>query len=593
MRALHRSVAGVPVVAALAAGALALAPALPAAAADPSFVQGRFDRPQDGFSPATTTLHAGTPGDAGLDAAPVRAALSEVRRWSATGTDEERGGAAQLYPGAVAVLASGGTVVAEEATGLAVQFADATTELPADEQVPMRTDTVFDMASVSKLFTSIALMQQVEAGRVDLDAPVITYLPEFAVNGKEDVTIRQLLTHTGGLPAWAPLWSAYDTPAERLRGALAVAPVAEPGTQYLYSDLGMITIGAVVERVTGQGLDDVVREGITEPLGMTDTGYNPTGPQRERAAATEYQASPPRGVVRGEVHDENAWSLGGVAGHAGVFSTAHDMSVLARALLNGGVYDGARVLSEQSVVQMLADENTEFPGDDHGLGFELDQRWYMDGLSSLRTAGHTGFTGTSLVLDYPSGSFALLLTNRVHPTRDGGSVNPARRAVARGLAQGLRVSPQEGPDAWSTTPVDSATQTLEVSLDVPPRGAQVTFDALVDVEDTDPLVVEASGDGGQTWLPVGVRARGHEHVVSAPDGVLAGHGHRRWWQVQGRLPVSGDDVRLRWRYTTDALYQGRGVVLDDVEVAARGDVLLDGEATPEALTATGGWHATS
>ncbi|MEJ5946695.1 serine hydrolase domain-containing protein [Pseudokineococcus basanitobsidens] len=586
------------VVAALLVGPLA-GPASAAAPPDPP-PPGRFDVPLTGFSPPTT-LRAGSPQDVGLDPAPLDAALEEVAAHSADGPADER-----LYPGSVALVGHRGVVVAEEARGLAVQYAGApgateATELPADEQVPTTEGTVFDLASVSKLFTSTVVMQQVEAGRVDLDETAVTYLPELAVGGpgKSDITVRQLLTHTAGFPPFVPLWRDYPDPASRLRGALATPLQNPPGTAYVYSDLSMITLGALVERVTGEGLDDLVREGITEPLGMDETGYATPGSPVEGAAATELQVEPPRGVVRGEVHDENAWSLGGVAGHAGVFSTAGDMAVLAQTLLSGGVAgDGTRILTERSVRAMLADENAEFPGDDHGLGFELDQRWYMDGLSSLRTAGHTGYTGTSLVLDYPSGSFALLLTNRVHPSRDGGSPNPARRALARGLAQALRVPPRVGEDAWSTRPVDASTQVLQAAVDAPARGAELSFAALVDVESTDPLVVESSADGGTTWRPVPLRARtapgqGVAGVVtSAPDGVLAAHGHRTWWDVTGRLPAGPADDRdgdllVRWRYTTDSLYQGRGVVVDDVRVQARGEVLLDAEADPAALTADG------
>ena len=165
---------------------------------------------------------------------------------------------------------------------------------------------------------------------------------------------------------------------------------------------------------------------------MGDTGYNPT--DKERTAATEYQTAPPRGLVWGEVHDENAWSLGGVAGHAGVFSTADDLAVLAQALLNGGTYRGHRILDRKSVELLVTNFNEAFPGDAHGLGFELDQRWYMDALSGPRTAGHTGYTGTSIVIDFDSRSFAILLTNRVHPSREWGSNNQARREWAHGLA---------------------------------------------------------------------------------------------------------------------------------------------------------------
>ncbi|WP_298990804.1 serine hydrolase domain-containing protein [uncultured Pseudokineococcus sp.] len=577
--------------------AVAAAPAPGAGDVGGEAPAGRFDVPLAGFLPPTS-LRRGAPEEVGLDPAPLRDALAEVAEHSADGPADAR-----LYPGSVALVGHRGVVVAEEAHGLAVQYAGepgatTATELPGSEQVPVTTATRFDMASVSKLFTSIAVMQQVEAGRVDLDARVVRYLPEFEVGGeaKSRVTVRQLLTHTAGFAPFVPLWSLYPDRDSRVRGALQQPLQSEPGTAYVYSDLSMISLGALVEEVTGERLDTVVRDGITAPLGMDDTGYATPGAPVEGAAATELQVVPPRGVVRGEVHDENAWSLDGVAGHAGVFSTAEDMARLAQALLSGGVAgDGTRVLRESSVRRLVTDENTEFPGDAHGLGFELDQRWYMDGLSSARTAGHTGFTGTSLVLDLASGSFAVLLTNRVHPSRDGGSVNPARRALARGLAQALRVPPRVGDDAWSTQPVDATTQVLATAVDSPPRGAVLSFAALVDVEATDPLVVESSADGGVTWQRVPLRARTAPEqgvvgrVVHARDGALAAHGHRTWWDVTGRLPAgpSDGDLLVRWRYTTDALYQGRGVVVDDVRVEARGDVLLDAEADPGALVADG------
>src|SRR5690606_31106535 len=182
----------------------------------------------------------------------------------------------------------------KEATGWALRYADGEgTELPADERLPMRTDTIFDMASVSKLFTSIVVMQLVEAGKVELDAPVARYVPEFAENGKEAVTVRQLLTHTSGLPAWLPLWSQYPDVPSRLRAALTAEPVAEPGTAYEYSDLNLIALGVLAERVSGKPLDDLVADGITGPLGMRDTGYNPSPTLRDRIAATEYQSTPP------------------------------------------------------------------------------------------------------------------------------------------------------------------------------------------------------------------------------------------------------------------------------------------------------------
>lgn len=552
----------------------------------------RFDDPHRGFASPSTVLRDGSPAAAGLDPAPIGAALAAVEGW----TEPSQVAAGPVHPllaGAVTVMAHDGTVVAREATGWAVRYADAGTELPRDQWVPTAPDTVYDLASVSKLFTSIVLMQQVEAGRVDLDTPVAAYVPEFAANGKERVTVRQLLTHTGGLPAWLPLYSAYPDPASRLQAALTSTPVSAPGERYLYSDLGMIAIGVVAERVSGRSLDRLVAEDITGPLGMVDTGYNPTGSQLDRAAATEYQTTPPRGMVRGEVHDENAWSLGGVAGHAGVFSTATDMSVLAQTLLDGGAYADHRILSEGSVEGMLTNQNAAFPGQDHGLGLELDQRWYMGGLSGPRTAGHTGYTGTSLVIDYASRSFAIVLSNRVHPSRSWGSVNPARRAVAQGLALALAVAPRHGPTAWATPSLDATTSILRAPVELPAGGGRLSFDVFVDTEITDVLVLEASSDGGTSWQPVPFTTRDRHQIVQR-GGTLAGSGHRTWWQADAdltRTDAAAGRLLLRWRFTTDATNLGRGVYVDGVKVVARtGGVVLDGERRPDVFTATG-WAA--
>ncbi|MFD7158285.1 serine hydrolase [Kribbella sp. NPDC059898] len=540
---------------------------------------GRFDHPYAGYAPKSTLLRDETPAKAGLDPAPIDAALAQVAGWTkASGT------AKPLYAGAVTLLGHDGKIVTRTATGMALKYADgAGTELPADQQIPMRTDTIFDMASVSKLFTSIVVMQLVEKGKVDLDAPIATYIPEFAENGKENVTVRQALTHTSGFPSWLPLWSSQPDPASRLHMALTAKLQDPPGTKYLYSDLNLIALGELAHRVTGKTLDKLVADGITKPLQMRDTGYNPDPKKKPRIAATEYQSSPPRGMVWGEVHDENAWSLGGVAGHAGVFSTADDMAVLAQTFLNGGSYRGARILKESSVTAMITNFNQAFPGNDHGLGFELDQRWYMGGLSGPRTVGHTGYTGTSIVIDFDSRSFAILLTNRVHPSRNWGSNNPARRAVTQGLALALGVGPRHGKDAWFSGTTDNATTTLATAVDVPAGGAKLAFDLFVDTEDSDLLYLEASTDG-TTWtkVPFAVRDRGS---VIDTDGSISGSGDRHWHQVTAELAPGPQTIR--WRYTSDPLYQGRGVYVDGVKITSGSGLLLDGERTPESFTATG------
>ncbi|SFW58983.1 serine hydrolase domain-containing protein [Amycolatopsis australiensis] len=545
---------------------------------------GRFDRPQHGFAPPWTTLRDGKPQDVGLDPAPIKAAEDFLASW----TRPDASGHPH-FSGAVGLLAHDGVVVDRYAAGGALRYADAKgTELPADQQVPMKNDTIFDMASISKLFTSIAVLQLAERGQLTIDTPVSRFFPEFATGDKAAVTVKMLLTHTSGFDAdpVPSLWAGYpDIPARRQ--AVLDSPLKnKPGTTYLYSDINLLTLGFIVEKLTGQTLDRVVHDRITAPLGMADTGYNPPASKLDRIAATEFEANPPRGMVRGSVHDENAWSLGGVAGHAGVFSTAGDMAVLAQTILNGGSYRGHRILGAETVRQMLTNYNQQFPDDSHGLGFELDQPWYMGALASPVTAGHTGFTGTTLVIDPESRSFAILLTNRVHPSRSWGSINPARQVWATSLARAMAVRPMVGKDAWTSTLGNASVATLSTQpFTTQSDHARVSFYAFVDTEGpTDPLELQASTDG-VNWQPIAVSVSG----PGAPSGdvtSLSGHGHRAWWKASGVVP-QGPSVRLRWRYSTDPNYTGRGVSVDGVKVTESGRSLLDGERNPAAFVAEG------
>ena len=556
----------------LLAGAVLASSAVPAQA-------GRhrgFDQPYDGFAPSHTRLVSAPPEEAGLNAAEIDAMVTDLR----AGLLPQGESVPPLYPGAVVLAARNGKVVVHEALGHAVKYADAVgTELPPEQQVPMRRDTIFDMASVSKLFTSIVVMQQVERRRVDLDAPVASYLPAFGANGKETITVRQLLTHTSGLPAWMRLWRPYPDKDARIQAVLDVVPQTPPDTQYVYSDLNLITLGVLVEKVSGQPLDELVRKGITQPLHMDDTGYNPPASKLSRVAATEFESDPERGMVRGSVHDENAWSLGGVAGHAGIFSTADDLAVLAQAMLNGGTYDGRSVLPRKSVEQMLTDYNGGFPGHAHGLGFELNQRFYMGALAAPTTAGHTGFTGTSVVLDPLSRSFVILLTNRVHPRREWSNISPVRRAIAGRVAHALAVSPRRGKTAWFAGRQDATTATLTLPVALRSDLTRLGFDLFVDSETTDLLTLEQSRDAGATWEPVPfvISSRGR---VSQHDGSISGFAGRRWQQASAELEGPPGQIQLRWRYVTDATQQGRGVYVDDVRLGDGDGVVFDGERDP-------------
>jgi hypothetical protein len=238
---------------------------------------------------------------------------------------------------------------------------------------------------------------------------------------------------------------------------------------------------------------------------------------------------------------------------------------------------------------MLTNYNEAFPNNPHGYGFELNQLWYMGALAGPRTAGHTGFTGTDVVIDPASRSFAILLTNRVHPSRSWGSINIARETLATGLAKSLAVRPQRGRDSWYSGIGDASSASL-TTVDLHPRGpVRVNFDAFVDTESTDRLVLEATTDG-QTWTTVPLSARGR----GAPDETvnsLGGYGHRAWWRVEAELPHAAV-ITLRWRFATDARYTGRGVHLDEIVVTDRGRTLLNGEKEPHKLQPEG-WQRRS
>lgn len=489
------------------------------------------------------------------------------------------------YAGAVEIAARRGVVVSHEAVGYALRYesydaeSGAVVELPERERIRMRRDSIFDLASISKLFTSLAALQLVERRKVDLDAPVASYVPEFAQNGKDDITVRHLLTHTSGLrPDPSPNLCAYDTDEERWAVLYAEVPEAEPGARYVYSDINMMMLQQVVERVTGESLETVVRERITAPLGMRDTMYNPPASAMSRVVATEYQPWTGRTMIRGTVHDENAYCLGGVAGHAGVFSTARDLAVLAQTVLDGGRYGRTRILEPDSVRSLLTNFNTAFPGDDHGLGFELNQHWYMDGLTSPVTAGHTGYTGTSLVIDPLSHSFVILLANRVHPTRDWGSNNPSRRAVARDMGLAVPVQPARGRDAWFSGVVDARTATLRLPLDVPSDGGRLAFELWYDTEGGyDIGSLQASTDGGATWQNVPLDLRAHRSHWST-EGTFSGFEGRQWLSAAARLPDGMTD--LRWQYASDTLNQGRGVYVDHVRAWSAYGALLFHDSRP-------------
>ncbi|AXE25185.1 serine hydrolase [Streptomyces globosus] len=485
------------------------------------------------------------------------------------------------YAGAVVLAGRGRTVALHRAMGHAVRYADydgrtdTVRELPPQERIPMAEDTVFDLASLTKLFTSLLAAQQMERGRLELEAPVHRYLPEFTGGGKELITVRQLLTHTSGLRSWAPLYQE-PTREGQLRLLWSVRPQEPPGSVYRYSDLNLLTLQLLVERVTGRPLDVLLHEEITGPLGMHRTRFNPPRSWRRSTAATEVERPPwsglDRGLVWGEVHDENAHALGGTAGHAGVFGTAWDLAVLARTLLDGGAYAGRRILRPASVELLFTDFNTAFPGNDHGLGFELYQHWYMGAMATPHSAGHTGFTGTSLVLDPSTDSFLVLLGNSVHPVRTWRAGSAPRVAVGNRFARAVPVRTRHGGPAWYSGMEPGASGTLALPPLTPATGSARLRCAVW--WDTVPgegfLHVEASADG-RAWEPLPfstVRATGGT-AEEWPQGRVDGWSGRIWHRLEAPLGAAwaGRPVRLRFRHEATGRYVGRGVYVDVVRVS--------------------------
>jgi CubicO group peptidase (beta-lactamase class C family) len=563
-------------------GALVLAPLGTGRAA----AEGSGDTPPPPAPAAASgpTLRRGSAARAGLLPDPLAEVVTVAERYLQPAPKHP------YWSSAVVLAGRGATVALEKAVGKAVRYrdydpaTDTGIEFPPDQQLDTTPDTVYDLASLSKLFTSLVAVQLIERGRIELEAPVARYVPEYAGGGKQDITVRQLLTHTAGLQADIAFYK-LGSRQEMLQALWDEKPVHPPGTVYLYSDLSMISLQQVVERVTGKPLDTLVAQGITGPLGMTATRYNPPASWRPRIAATEVARQPwsalDRGLVWGEVHDENAYAFDGVAGHAGVFSRAWDLAILARTLLNGGAYGGVRILRSQSVELLFTNFNTAFPGDDHGLGFELYQHWYMGAMASPHTAGHTGFTGTSIVLDPTTDSFLVILGNSVHPVRTWRSGSAPRVAAGDRMARAVPVRPAHGEAAWFGGMANASTTTLTLPALDTSAGARLTGDLWWDTEPgSDVLRTETSTDGGATWqpLPFTTRAPGAAGSTAHDDGTVSGYNGRVWHTLDAALPAASA-LLLRWRYTTDALYVGRGVYVGALKVAS-GSTLLYSDARP-------------
>lgn len=390
----------------------------------------------------TPTLASARPGAVGM-APGLRAELDSIMR---------AGIAAGAAPGAELVVGRWGRIV--ELRGFGHLDTAATSPVP-DET------TQWDLASLTKVVgTTTAAMLLQQDGRLDIDRPVSQYLPEFNAPDKAAITVRMLLEHRGGLEAGADLWKDTRGRAAYLQKINARPLVYAPGDSSIYSDWDFVLLGLIVESLSGQPLDRFLQDRVWGPLGMKDTGYNPLAPglaplpadtdctaalaqatpQRlARIAPTEVDQEYRHVHLRGIVHDPNACALGGVSGHAGLFSSSRDLAVFAQMLLNYGEYDGVRILKPEEVAVWTARQR---PGSSRTLGWDTPSDHSTSGrFFGPRAFGHTGYTGTSIWLDPERGLFVVLLTNRVNPTSRNNRHEALRRAVADAVQAGIVDAP--------------------------------------------------------------------------------------------------------------------------------------------------------
>ncbi len=350
----------------------------------------------------------------------------------------EAGIARKELPGAVLVVGHGGRVVYRRAYGDRAVVPDVE---------PMTVDTVFDMASLTKpLVTALAAAQLIEQHRLELDRPVAAYWPAFGANGKQAVTVRELLTHYSGLPPDLDLSPAWTGKLEGFRRAAEIGLATTPGTVFRYSDINFIALQAVIERITGEPLESYAQERIFKPLHLQHSRFLPPPSWKGRIAPTEYDTNGgPQSygtMLRGVVHDPTARRMGGVAGHAGLFMTAGDLAVYAQALLNRRSGRSSRFpLDRATLLRMTTPEQPAGGKDLRGLGWDIDSPYSGNrgAVFPIGSFGHTGFTGTSIWLDPASDTYVILLANAVHP-HAGHNITHLRGEVATAVAKALGAS---------------------------------------------------------------------------------------------------------------------------------------------------------
>lgn len=332
----------------------------------------------------------------------------------------------RAFPGAYAVVGDSRGVIAEFGTGHLDW---------ARSPVPDR-HTLWDLASLTKVVgTTTALAQLIESGKVDLRGPVQRYVPDWVGAGKESVTVWHLLTHTSGLPSFRPYDQQTHNP-DSLASLIFNTPLERsPGDSMVYSDMGAFMMGRVIEKVSGLRIDRYLHEHVFAPLRMSETMFNPPPSEWARVAPTEIDTTR-GGLVRGKVHDERAYYMRGVAAHAGLFSTASDLSRFTRMLLHRGTLDGKRILRAETLEQFTAYAGSG--RSNRALGWEKPPAAWAGQFMSSRAYGHTGFTGTSIAIDPDLDLYIILLSNRVNPTRNNPKITGVRRHLADAVVSAVR-----------------------------------------------------------------------------------------------------------------------------------------------------------
>src|SRR6478752_458653 len=388
----------------------------------------------------SSIIYAGLPHAAPESVGMDSSHLARIDAIVAEGLAEKR------MPGCVVCVGRHGKIVLLKAYG--------NKQLEPSE-VPMTTDTVFDMASITKpVATATSIMLLVERGQLKLGQRVSSIIPEFAANEKETITIFDLLTHQSGLLPDNSVKDYENGREEAIKNICELNLQAPTGTRMIYSDVNFITLGEIVRRITGKSVHEFSQENVFRPLGLRETGYVPAEPLKKRAAPTEKREKTDEKFIQGEVHDPRAFLLDGVAGHAGLFSTAEDLAVYAQMMLGGGGYNGTRVLAPQTVATMtrgykiLGGTRSTMEGVPanppvymRGLGWDKRSSYSINRGELMTDAafGHGGFTGTVLWVDPGLDMFFIFLSNRVHP--DGkGLVNPLAGRIAT-VAAGATTDP--------------------------------------------------------------------------------------------------------------------------------------------------------